>query len=114
MDLNLENPIFIIYVDVDGLSNTSAASKLDQVKKLFYYDNVTSWIIADKINKVELIWQGSKFSNNPGFANIKGVENLYIRINEILEVLENGTSDESLRQQLRNLQLNKVLDDSSF
>lgn len=113
MDLNLENPIFVIYVDVDHLKPQSAMEKIETYKRHLSYDNATMWFIADKINKIELIWQGSKYSTNPGIMNFNNFENLINRFNEVIEVISSGTNDASIKQQLRNLQLKKVLNDDT-
>jgi hypothetical protein len=112
-ELNLQEPIFVVYVDVHNLRSEIAREKLKQAKDLLSYNNVTTWVIADKINKVELIWQGSKYSTNPGIMNFNNFENLINRFNEVIEVISNGTSDTSIKQQLRNLQLKKVLDNDT-
>ena len=112
-NLNLENPIFIVYVDVDGLTNKHSIEKLESAKRHLSYDNVTMWFIADKTNKIELIWQGSKYSTNPGIMDFNNFENLINRFNEVIEVISNGTDDASIKQQLRNLQLKKIIDDDT-
>lgn len=58
--LDLENPIFLVYIDVDGLTNQSARDKFESIRKHLNYSNATMWYIADKFNKIELIWKGSK------------------------------------------------------
>ena len=44
-ELNLENPIFILYIDVNGYSPMKAKEALEQLKNHFSYKNVTTWII---------------------------------------------------------------------
>jgi hypothetical protein len=112
-DLNLENPIFVIYVDITDLTHNQAKEKLESLRHQFSFDNVTTWIFADKINKVDVIWQGSKYSENPGVVNFNNFENLINRCNEVLEVISDGVSDTSIKQKLRDLQLKKVLNDDT-
>jgi hypothetical protein len=113
--LNLENPIFVIYVDITDLNRNQARETLESLRHQFSFDNVTTWILADKINKVDVIWQGSKYSANPGVVNFNNFENLINRCNEVLEVISDGVSDTAIKQKLRDLQLKKVLnDDTSF
>jgi len=113
--LNLENPIFVIYVDITDLTRNQARETLESIRHQFSFDNVTTWILADKINKVDVIWQGSKYSANPGVVNFNNFENLINRCNEVLEVISDGVSDTAIKQKLRDLQLKKVLnDDTSF
>jgi hypothetical protein len=112
-DLNLENPIFVIYVDITDLTHNQAKEKLESLRHQFSFDNVTTWIFADKINKVDVIWQGSKYSENPGVVNFNNFENLINRCNEVLEVISDGVSDTAIKQKLRDLQLKKVLNDDT-
>jgi hypothetical protein len=112
-DLNLENPIFVIYVDITDLTRNQAKEKLESLRHQFSFDNVTTWIFADKINKVDVIWQGSKYSENPGVVNFNNFENLINRCNEVLEVISDGVSDTAIKQKLRDLQLKKVLNDDT-
>jgi len=115
MELNLENPIFIVYMNVDGMSHQKAREAIEQVKNHFLFENATTWIMPVKNSetKVELIWQGSKYSTNPGIMNFNNFENLINRFNEVIEVISNGTDDASIKQQLRNLQLKKIIDDDT-
>ena len=45
--------------------------------------------------------------------NFNNFENLINRFNEVIEVISNGTDDASIKQQLRNLQLKKIIDDDT-
>lgn len=114
MKLNLENPIFLIYMNIDGMSHQKAKESIEQVRRHFTFENTTTWIMPVKSEtKVELIWQGSKYSTNPGIMNFNNFENLINRFNEVIEVISNGTDDASIKQQLRNLQLKKIFDDDT-
>ncbi len=113
-ELNLENPIFVLYINVDGMSRQSAQASIQQVKDHFSFSNTTTWILPVKSDsKIELIWQGSKYSTNPGIMNFNNFENLINRFNEVIEVISNGTDDATIKQQLRNLQLKKIIDDDT-
>ena len=115
MKLNLENPIFVVYLNVDGMSRPKAEEQIAVLSKYMSYENVTNWILPIKNgdSRVELIWQGSKYSTNPGIMNFNNFENLINRFNEVIEVISSGTNDASIKQQLRNLQLKKVLNDDT-
>jgi hypothetical protein len=116
MELNLENPIFVVYLDVSGMSRQKAHEQISDLSRYMSYENVTNWILPIKNgdSKVELIWQGSKYSTNPGIMNFNNFENLINRFNEVIEVISNGTEDATIKQQLRNLQLKKIIDDTNI
>jgi hypothetical protein len=114
MELNLENPIFLVYMNVDGMSHQKTRESIELVRSHFSFENATTWIMPVKSEtKVELIWQGSKYSTNPGIMNFNNFENLINRFNEVIEVISNGTDCASIKQQLRNLQLKKIFDDDT-
>jgi len=114
-ELNLENPIFVLYINVDGMSRARAEEQIADLSNYMSYQNITKWIVPIKNgdSRVELIWQGSKYSTNPGIMNFNNFENLINRFNEVIEVISNGTDDATIKQQLRNLQLKKIIDDDT-
>ena len=116
MELNLENPIFVVYMSIDGMSPQKAEEQISDLSRYMSYENVTNWILPIKNgdSRVELIWQGSKYSTNPGIMNFNNFENLINRFNEVIEVISNGTEDATIKQQLRNLQLKRIIDDTNI
>ena len=111
MEVNLENPIFVFYINVDGMSHQRAKEQIAVLSEHMNYQNITKWIIPIKHgeSKVELIWQGSRYSQNPG--NLSNIQNVIDHVNEVLENIINSTSDESIRSQafkLKDLQLKKL------
>lgn len=108
-DLNLENPIFVIYVNVAGMSRQKAEETLGSFQDQFKYNNVTSWmvpIISGADSHIDLIWKGSKYSNE---IKDESIGDLVCRINDIIDVISEGTSDASLKSQLRNLKIEQIL-----
>jgi hypothetical protein len=70
-ELNLENPIFVIYLDANGYTPQKTQEAIEKLNSNFSFKNSTTWIIPTKNStKIELIWQGSNYSNNPGFEKI--------------------------------------------
>ena len=76
MELNLENPIFVVYLNVGEMTRQRADEKIAELSNYMSYQNITKWIIPIKNSdsKVELIWQGSKYSTNPGIMNFNNFE----------------------------------------
>jgi hypothetical protein len=106
MKLNLENPIFIFYINIDGMSAPKAKQQLEVLSEHLNYQNITKWIIPvqNTDTKVELIWQGSSYySSNPG--NLEDVMN---HLNDLVGIIMSSSS-ESIREQLQYLQLKKRL-----
>jgi hypothetical protein len=110
MEVNLENPIFVFYINVDGMTRQRAKEQIAVLSEHMNYQNITKWIIPIKHgeSKVELIWQGSRYSQNPGILKTSGIQNVIEHINDVLGIIIDSTNDESIRAQLRELQLKKL------
>jgi len=64
-ELNLENPIFVHYINVDNMSRQSINDYLDHYSTMVnQYSNITNWIIATNYTKVECVYDGQ--GNKPG------------------------------------------------
>lgn len=110
MELNLEQPIFVVYVNTEGLSRQMESENLKSYTDYYgQYTNATFWILPTNETKVELIWNGSKYKIN-GDYKIEHMQNLIEHVNNVLKIISDGTSEESIRAQLRDLQLSKILD----
>ena len=47
IELNLDNPIFVFYICIRGMSRQRAEEYIHQVKQQFdIYSNITMWIVA--------------------------------------------------------------------
>jgi len=108
MEINLENPIFALYVNINNLTNSKAEVLLSKYSENFgKYKNITTWIFPSKEDtRIELIWSGSKYQK-PIDSNTK---NLVEHVNKVLDLLSNGTTDGAIKAGLRDLQLSKILD----
>ena len=112
-ELDLNNPIFVIYMNVEGMVRAKAEEVIGSLQKSFDYSNAKFIIIPQRggfENKVELLWQGSKY-----FHSFKEEELSTIKIkkaiNNIFKLLENGTDDATLKAQIRNLNLDELIND---
>lgn len=104
MNLNLENPIFVIYVNVNGITD---AGVFDKLRQHFTYQNCTTWILpVEGETKIELIWQGNKYSSDPGIVTQDPALIKYLH--EIIELIIAGTEDYEIKQSLRDLKLKKI------
>lgn len=113
MEVNLENPIFIIYVNVNGLSRLRREEKVALMAENFSkIPNITTWVFPNEHggdDRVELIWQGSKYSTNPGIVG-KG-DDFIKTLGEIVDVVSNTQSSELIRGKIRELLIDKLLDE---
>ena len=110
MTLNLDNPIFIVNVGIGSLPRLRAEESIAQVIEMFKYDNATFWILPDKSSeciKIELIWKGNKFEV-PGVSN-ESVSKLHEKLNKVVNLLSEGTSDISIKRGLRDLMIDEII-----
>ena len=113
--LNLENPIFVIHLNIDGKPRQRAEEEIAKLVESYRYNNATFWFLpqTEGKNKIELIWKGSNYSNilNPEEEESykKSVIHLHTRLNKILELIADGVSDSTLKQKLREFSLNELL-----
>lgn len=92
MEINFENPIFVVYLNVNGMSKMRAQEFIDTMVKNMSFTNCTTWImpIQEGEQRIDLIWQGSKYSSNPG---IIGKNDDFIKtLSEIVEIVSNSSS----------------------
>lgn len=109
-ELDLENPIFVVYIDVEDSSVGAKAEKIDHYRQYLSFSNATTWLIPTYFDKIEMIWQGSKYSTNPGNVKCEAYINLINEINDIVQILSEETNDSKLKEQIRNLQLKKIIE----
>jgi hypothetical protein len=113
MNLDLENPIFTININCEGMGRQRAEEKIYELSKHYYkYDNATFWVLPQTEGKstIELIWKGSKFMADDESTKAS-INKLHKRLDSILEILTNNTSDsDTIKQQLRELSINEILD----
>lgn len=96
-NLNLENPIFVIYVNIDGLSRNNAVEKIAQCKEIYSYENVSTIVMPiNHESKIECLWKGT-------YENLSNTQELF---NYIISLINDGDDTETIRQNIRNFSLN--------
>jgi len=112
-ELNLDNPVFVVYLNVEGMPRAVAQDLIQSYKAYLKYDNCTFWIVAvqDQQTKFEMIWKGQKYDTPPSEDNTNKIKFAYKRMSKLIELLSEGTSDDVLKQKLRDLTLTEILDE---
>jgi len=110
-ELDLDNPIFVVYLNVDGLGHTHAHELIENYKKFLKYDNCTFWVVAvtDQKTKFEMIWKGQKYDTQ-SFDNVQAITQLNKRMSKLMELISEGTTDDVLKQKLRDFALDQILE----
>ena len=104
IELNLDNPIFTIYVNVEGLSRESAERMLLSARKTFdIYGNITTWTIPSNISKIECVYDGkSKIRESELTGLIK-------ELNDRIEILSRSNTYEDFKINIRDWRINQTL-----
>ena len=107
--LDLDNPIFVVYLNVDGVYDPHEL--IENYKKFLKYDNCTFWVVAvtDQKTKFEMIWKGQKYDTQ-SFDNVQAITQLNKRMSKLMELISEGTTDEVLKQKLRDFTLDQILE----
>jgi len=104
-ELDLNNPIFVFYLNVDGRSPQSANNYIESVKNSFgIYKNATMWFIAAKRDEVVCIYDGW------GRVRDNELKDLIEEINTRIEIMSNSNSFEDFKINIRDWRLDKLVD----
>jgi len=105
IELNLDNPIFVFYISIRGMSRQRAEEYIHQVKTQFdIYSNITMWIVAtDEPTKIECIYDGKGKTKDVEIAG------LIEQINERITVLGQSNSFEDFKINIRDWRIDKIV-----
>lgn len=112
-ELDLDNPVFVVYLNVDGMTSQRAGELIQNYQKMLNFQNCTFWIVAvqDQKTKFEMIWKGKNYEINSTFDSEKSIRFLKERMSKLMDMLADGTSDEILKQKLRDFSLSQLIDE---
>jgi hypothetical protein len=105
IELNLDNPIFVFYICVQGFSRQRAQEYIQDVKNQFdIYSNITMWIVAtDEPTKIECVYDGK------GRTKDSEIAGLIEQINERITVLGQSNSFEDFKINIRDWRIDKIV-----
>ena len=110
MELDLKNPIFVHYINVDGIPRQKAEELIFEYKKIVNYTNVTNWIIpTTSPTKVECIFNGTDIKSR----DIE-VSNLLKEINSRIDVLSQSKNFEDFKINVRDWRLKEIIENGSI
>ena len=107
IEINLDNPIFTVYVDTKNLTKQAAEENLHRIKKMFdVYKNITVWILPSDENKVECVYDGQCRQRD---MEISG---LIKEINTRIEIISKSNSFEDFKINIRDWRINEIVNGS--
>jgi len=107
-ELNLDNPIFVFYINVDGFSPQKVKEYIDDMVKRFdIYNNATMWFIPckSKETRIECIYDGWGRSRN------MELNDLVKEINKRIEILSNSKNFEDFKINIRDWRLSNIINE---
>lgn len=103
MELNLNNPIFTIYLNLNGFSREFAEKKIHKIKETFsIYTNITIWVMESDETKIECVYDGK--SNN------KKIIELTEDLKERFDILSNSKTLSEFNSNIREWKLKNLID----
>ena len=104
IELDLNNPIFAVYVDTKTLSRQAGQEYLANVKRMFdVYSNVTMWIIASNETKVECVYDGQCRTRD------MEISDLIKEINTRIDIMSNSHSFDDFKINIRDWRLSELI-----
>lgn len=104
IELDLNNPIFVAYVDTKNLTRQAAEEHLYRSKKMFdVYKNITIWVIASNETKIECVYDG-QFRNRD-----MEISDLVKEINTRIDIMANSHSFDDFKINIRDWRLSEII-----
>jgi hypothetical protein len=105
-ELDLNNPIFVFYLNVENKSRQSAQEYIEPTKKHFdVYKNATMWFVAAKKDEVVCIYDGW------GRVRDSEIKDLIEEINTKIEIMSNSHSFDDFKINVRDWRISKLVDE---
>jgi len=105
-ELDLNNPIFVFYLNVEGRTRQSTHEYIDSCKRHFdVYKNATIWFVASTKDEVVCIYDGW------GRVRDSELKDLIEEINTKIEIMSQSHSFDDFKINVRDWRLGKLVDE---
>jgi hypothetical protein len=105
-ELDLNNPIFVVYVNCELKPPISAQEYIDSIQKNFdVYKNATMWFVKSNKDEVVCIYDGW------GRVRDHELKDLIEEINSKIEIMSNSHSFEDFKINVRDWRLSKLVNE---
>ena len=105
-ELDLNNPIFVFYLDVENISRQRSQEYMENCKKNFdIYKNATMWFVASKRDEIVCVYDGW------GRVRDSELKDLIEEINTKIEIMSNSHSFDDFKINVRDWRLGKLIDE---
>lgn len=101
-NLNLDNPIFVVYINCEMSSSQHRDELFERCREAFNYENATFWFIISDVSKIECVWDGKSKDTKPELSELLN------KINKRLDII--SMESEEFRKEIRDLKLSDVFE----
>ena len=104
-EVNLENPIFVYYVNVEGYTPSKVADIVEKLTDIFKYKNVTTWVVPRREGetKIECVYDGRIKERSEELTF------LIEEINEKVQILSKSSNFDDFKINIRDWRLKNIL-----
>ena len=104
-EIDLDNPIFVYYINVNGMSPQKANEIINQVKDQWSYSNVVTWIVPRQQGdtKIECVYDGRIKERS------EELKEFIEEINEKVDLMSQSSSFEDFKIIVRDWRLKTLL-----
>lgn len=104
IELDLNSPIFVAYIDTKSLTRQAADEHLYRTKRMFdIYKNITVWVIASNETKIECVYDG-QFRNRD-----MEISDLIKEINTRIDIMTKSNSFDDFKINIRDWRINELV-----
>jgi hypothetical protein len=104
-EIDLNNPIFVYYIDTRGITRQRLEEEANQISR-FFPKNITLWIVpSEQPSKIECVYDGK--------LRINKLKELHSLVNNIHSELDNCSDFSEFKIKVRDLLLNSILSEES-
>ena len=104
IDLDLNNPIFVVYVNTQNVTPRVAEEHLYKTKKMFdIYKNITVWVLSSDENKVECVYDGQCRQRDIEISD------LIKEINTRIDIMSKSKSFEDFKINIRDWRITELV-----
>lgn len=105
-NLDLNNPIFVFYINVEGRSRQYSTEYIETKKKEFdVYKNATMWFVASNKDEVVCIYDGW------GRVKDSELKDLIEEINTKIEIMSNSHTFDDFKINVRDWRIGKLVNE---
>ena len=104
-EIDLNNPIFVYYIDTRGITRQRLEEEANQIIRVFP-KNVTLWIVpSEQPSKIECVYDGR--------LKVIKLKELHSFVSDINNQLDSSSDFSEFKTKVRDLLLNSILSEES-